>query len=75
MHQLKQMVEDFTWEPLRKEAIEYAGHLLICDAEFIHKLLGNIWKGNPSGHHVRHHTALGGHNDDDGLVPSSLYSH
>jgi len=49
MHQLKQMVEDFTWEPLRKEAIEYAGHLLTCDAEFIHKLLGNIWKGNPSG--------------------------
>ncbi len=49
MHQLKQMVQDFTWEPLRKEAIEYASSLLICDAEFIHKLLSNIWKANPSG--------------------------
>jgi hypothetical protein len=49
MHQLKQMLEDFTWEALRKEAIEYAGHILTCDAEFIHKLLGNIWKGNLSG--------------------------
>jgi hypothetical protein len=49
MHQLKQMVENFTWEPLRKEAIGYAGHILTCDTEFIHKLLGNIWKGNLSG--------------------------
>ncbi len=49
MHQLKQMVENFTWEPLRKEAIGYAGHILTCDAEFIHKLLGNIWKRNLAG--------------------------
>ncbi|HEY7417878.1 MAG TPA: nucleotidyltransferase domain-containing protein [Ktedonobacteraceae bacterium] len=49
MRQLQQMVEQFTWEPLRKEAIGYAGHILTCDAEFVHKLLGNIWKGNLSG--------------------------
>jgi Nucleotidyltransferase domain len=49
MRQLKKMVEDFAWEPLRKEAIGYAGHILTCDAEFIHKLLGNVWKGNLPG--------------------------
>jgi Nucleotidyltransferase domain len=49
MRQLKRMVEDFAWEPLRTEAIEVAGSLLTCDAEFIHKLLGNSWKGNLSG--------------------------
>jgi Nucleotidyltransferase domain len=49
MRQLKQMVEDFAWEPLRTEAIESAGDILTCDAEFIHKLLGNSWKGNRSG--------------------------
>jgi hypothetical protein len=49
MRQLKQMVEDFAWEPLRTEAIEVAGSLLTGDAEFIHKLLGNSWKGNLSG--------------------------
>lgn len=49
MRQLQQMVEQFTWEPLRKEAIGYAGHILTCDAEFVHKLLGNLWKGNRAG--------------------------
>jgi len=49
MRQLKQMVEDFAWEPLRTEAIEVASSLLTGDAEFIHKLLGNSWKGNLSG--------------------------
>jgi hypothetical protein len=49
MRQLKRMVEDFAWEPLRTEAIEVAGSLLTSDAEFIHKLLGNSWKGNLSG--------------------------
>ncbi len=49
IRQLKQMVEDFAWEPLRTEAIEDAGDLLTGDAEFIHKLLGNIWKGNLAG--------------------------
>jgi len=49
MAQLKQMVEDFTWESLRPEAIGFAGHILICDAEFVHKLFGNIWKNNLSG--------------------------
>ncbi len=49
MRQLKQMVEDFAWDPLRTEAIESAGDLLTGDAEVIHKLLGNSWKGNLSG--------------------------
>jgi hypothetical protein len=49
MRQLKQMVEDFTWEPLRTEAIDLAGHILTSDAEFVHKLLGNLWKGNLPG--------------------------
>ena len=49
MRQLKQLVEDFTWEPLRTEAIGYAGHILTCDAEFVHKLFGNLWKRNLSG--------------------------
>ncbi len=49
MRQLKQLVEAFAWESLRTEAIEVAGSLLTGDAEFIHKLLGNSWKGNLSG--------------------------
>jgi predicted nucleotidyltransferase len=49
MVQLKQMVEDFTWESLRTEAIGFAGHILTCDAEFVHKLFGNFWKNNLSG--------------------------
>lgn len=49
MAQLKQMVEDFTWEPLQTEAIGFAGHILICDAEFVHKLFGNFWKHNLAG--------------------------
>ena len=49
MARLKQMVEDFTWEPLQTEAIGFAGHILVCDAEFVHKLLGNFWKHNLSG--------------------------
>jgi len=49
MRQLKRLVEDFTWEPLRTEAIEVAGSLLTGDAEFIHKLLGNSWKENLPG--------------------------
>jgi hypothetical protein len=49
MRQLKQMVEEFSWEPLRSEAIGFAGHILICDAELVHKLFSNLWKGNLSG--------------------------
>lgn len=49
MAHLKQMVEDFTWDPLHTEAIGFAGHILICDVEFVHKLFGNIWKNNLSG--------------------------
>ncbi len=49
MRQLKQLVEDFAWEPLRKGAMEDAGSLLTGDAEFIHKLVGNSWRGNLSG--------------------------
>src|SRR5215472_16831307 len=49
MRLLKRRVEDFAWEPLRTEAIKVAGSLLTGDAEFIHKLLWNSWKGNLSG--------------------------
>ncbi len=49
MAQLKRMVEDFSWEPLRAEAIGFAAHILTCDAEIVHKLLGNLWKRNLSG--------------------------
>ena len=49
MSQLKQMVENFTWETLHMEAAGFAGHILISDAEFVHKLLGNYWRGNLSG--------------------------
>ncbi len=49
MDQLKQMVENFTWESLRMEAIGLANHILISDAEFVHKLFGNLWRGNLSG--------------------------
>lgn len=49
MRQLKQMVEEFSWEPLRSEAIGFAGHILICDTELVHKLFSNLWKGNLSG--------------------------
>jgi nucleotidyltransferase-like protein len=49
MSQLKQMVENFTWDALRSEAIGFAGHILVSDAEFVHKLLGNLWRGNLSG--------------------------
>ena len=49
MTRLKQMVEDFTWGPLQTEAIGYAGHVLLCDDEFVHKLLSNFWKQNLSG--------------------------
>jgi predicted nucleotidyltransferase len=49
MAQLKQMVEDFTWEELRTEALGFAGHILTCDAEFVHKLFGNFWKSSLSG--------------------------
>src|SRR6266567_4749661 len=45
----QQLTEAFAWESLRTEAIEVAGSLLTGDAEFIHKLLGNSWKGNLSG--------------------------
>jgi nucleotidyltransferase-like protein len=49
MSQLKQMVENFTWDPLRTEAIGFAGHILTSDAEFVHKLVGNLWRGNLAG--------------------------
>jgi len=49
MGQLKQMVENFTWDSVRKEAIGFAGHILISDAEYVHKLFGNLWRGNLSG--------------------------
>jgi hypothetical protein len=49
MRQLKQMVEHFTWDPLRSEAIGYAGHILTSNAEYVHKLLGNLWRGNRAG--------------------------
>jgi hypothetical protein len=49
MLQLKQLVKDFAWEPLRTEAMEIAGDLLTGEAEVIHKLLGNRWRGNLSG--------------------------
>ncbi|HXX77260.1 MAG TPA: nucleotidyltransferase domain-containing protein [Ktedonobacteraceae bacterium] len=49
MSQLKQMVENFTWDTLREEAIGYASHILTSDVEFVHKLLGNIWRDNLSG--------------------------
>jgi len=49
MSQLKHMVENFTWDALRSEAIGFAGHILVSDAEFVHKLLGNLWRGNLSG--------------------------
>jgi hypothetical protein len=49
MHQLQRLVEDFTWEPLRTQALEDVSDLLIGEAEVIHKLLGNRWRGNLSG--------------------------
>src|SRR5260221_11070538 len=49
MRQLKQLVEDFAWEPLRKGAMEDAGSLLTGDPEFIPKLRGISWSGNLSG--------------------------
>ncbi len=49
MSELKLMVERFTWDSMRSEAIDYAEHVLTCDAEFVHKLLGNLWRGNRSG--------------------------
>jgi hypothetical protein len=49
MGQLKQMVENFTWDSLRREAIGFAGHILISDTEYVHKLFGNLWRGNLSG--------------------------
>jgi len=49
MSQLKQMVENFSWDSLRMQATGFAGHILISDAEFVHKLLGNFWRGNLSG--------------------------
>lgn len=49
MYQLKQMVEHFAWEPLRPQAIEDAGQRLTADAEYIHKLLSSLWKGNLAG--------------------------
>ncbi len=49
MSQLKQVIGNFTWDTLRDEAIGYAGHILTSDAEFVHKLLGNLWRGNFSG--------------------------
>jgi len=49
MSQLKQMVENFTWDSLHIEGTASAGHILISDAEFVHKLLGNYWRGNLSG--------------------------
>ena len=49
MSQLKQMVENFTWDSLHSEAIGFAGRIHISDAEFVHKLLGNYWRGNLSG--------------------------
>jgi Nucleotidyltransferase domain len=49
MGQLKQMVENFNWDSLQMEAIGFASHILTSDAEFVHKLLGNLWRGNLSG--------------------------
>ena len=49
MKQLKQMVENFSWDSLRLQATGFADHILTSDAEFVHKLLGNIWRGNLSG--------------------------
>src|SRR5215469_13004816 len=49
MSQLKQVVENFTWDDLHDEALGFAGHILVSDAEFVHKLLGNLWRGNLSG--------------------------
>ena len=49
MGQLKQMVENFTWDSLRTEAIAFAGDILLSDAELVHKLFGNLWRGNLSG--------------------------
>lgn len=49
MQQLKQMAEEFSWEALRSEAVGFAGHILTCDAELVHKLFSNLWKGNLSG--------------------------
>ncbi len=49
MRELKRMVEGFSWEPLRAEALGFAGHILMCDAELVHKLFSNLWKGNLSG--------------------------
>jgi hypothetical protein len=49
MSQLKQIVESFTWDSLRSEAIEFSGYTLVSDAEFVHKLLGNLWRDNSSG--------------------------
>ncbi len=49
MAQLKRMVEEFRWESIREEASGYAGHILHCDIEFAHKLLGGLWQHNSSG--------------------------
>ncbi|HXZ05626.1 MAG TPA: nucleotidyltransferase domain-containing protein [Ktedonobacteraceae bacterium] len=49
MSQLKQMVENFTWDALHEEAVGFAGQILVSDAEFVHKLLGNMSRGNLSG--------------------------
>jgi predicted nucleotidyltransferase len=49
MSELKLMVENFTWDSLRIEATGFADHILTSDAEFVHKLLGNIWRSNLSG--------------------------
>jgi hypothetical protein len=49
MSQLKEMVENFTWDSLRNEAIGFAGYILISHAEFVHKLMGNLWRDNLAG--------------------------
>jgi Nucleotidyltransferase domain len=49
MGQLKQMVENFTWDSLRREASAYASDILISNAELVHKLFSNLWRGNLSG--------------------------
>jgi hypothetical protein len=49
MGQLKQMVENFTWDSLHTEARGFAGDILTSDVELVHKLFSNLWKGNLSG--------------------------
>jgi hypothetical protein len=49
MSQLKHMVENFTWDSLRMEARGFAADIILADAEYVHKLFGNLWRSNLSG--------------------------